>query len=453
MIYLLIPVLMAGMITDEKANGNLQLLLTTQLSVFELIISKLMQRLLQILPFVLLALPPLMFAAGQIGLPFSLVVGHFCTSLLPMAGFPAISVLVSVWCRQTRQAVLITYLICGGFFITSLLVNRLVQMPAVTWNSGSFGWKLLHNAIEFLNLLTPEYAAHQFRGDKIAQGYICLLQSLLAWSLVSGLCLWIACQRLRPAYLRQLGHDSITRKSWKVKRPPVSDQPLRWKEHYTQGLIRLNLFHNQRLFWLGLTFLLTQLVFLFFLFELYSPRSLGMILDAIQRRDFSALAAWANNGFWSGNFIAVSYLMCNIFILMVALRSSGCITSEREKQTWESLLLSPLETEELVRGKLWGVLDALVPYWHTYAVAALPWALLGGESTFFFHLIMYCSTLIMIYLIDAVGIYCSATSRSSWSSLLKTLVFSYLGGSVLSCFMVPVIGIVSALLGLFWRLC
>ena len=47
--------------------------------------------------------------------------------------------------------------------------------------------------------------------------------------------------------------------------------------------------------------------------------------------------------------------------VIVGIRCSGAIVSEREKQTWEALLVTPLTARELVRGKLCLLLS---PKWH-----------------------------------------------------------------------------------------
>ena len=42
--------------------------------------------------------------------------------------------------------------------------------------------------------------------------------------------------------------------------------------------------------------------------------------------------------------------------MVVGIRCSGAISGERERLTWEALLLTPLETRYLVRGKLRGIM-------------------------------------------------------------------------------------------------
>src|SRR5262245_66316966 len=66
--------------------------------------------------------------------------------------------------------------------------------------------------------------------------------------------------------------------------------------------------------------------------------------------------------------------------LLVGIRCSGAVSGEREKQTWEALLLTPLTSRQLIRGKLWGIMGASLIYVLAYAVPALLLSLAGSAS-------------------------------------------------------------------------
>src|SRR5438552_13359110 len=129
--------------------------------------------------------------------------------------------------------------------------------------------------------------------------------------------------------------------------------------------------------------------------------------------------------------------------LVVGIRCSGAISGERERLTWEALLLTPLETRHLVRGKLRGIMGASYPYLRVYAVPAVLLSLLGGVRSFVWTIIALAVTLLAMYFIGAVGIWCSVRSKSSWRSLLGTLGFGYLGAFLMFLVTSPIIGIVS----------
>jgi ABC-type Na+ efflux pump permease subunit len=117
--------------------------------------------------------------------------------------------------------------------------------------------------------------------------------------------------------------------------------------------------------------------------------------------------------------------------LVVGVRCSGAVTAERERQTWEALLLTPLSAEEILDGKLWGVLGASLWYLLAYAAPAVALSALGGPLAFFWTVLWLGVTVLAMYYVGAAGLWCSVRSRNSWRSLLGTLAAGYLGGLAL----------------------
>jgi ABC-type transport system involved in multi-copper enzyme maturation permease subunit len=132
--------------------------------------------------------------------------------------------------------------------------------------------------------------------------------------------------------------------------------------------------------------------------------------------------------------------------LVIAIRCSGAVTGEREKNTWEALLLTPLETRELIRSKLWGIIGASIPYLAAYAVPALLLALVGGGIPLFWTALWLGVTVLALVFVGAAGLWCSVRSKSSWRSLLGTLGISYIGGFLIFCLTSPVLFLAALLL-------
>ncbi len=104
------PALTAGAITDEKTRGTLQYLLTADVTGWEIVTSKLFGRIWQVLILCLAVLPMLCFLVGLGGYhPIALAV-PFVLVLVPVFAIASASLLASVWCRQTRDAVLMVYI-------------------------------------------------------------------------------------------------------------------------------------------------------------------------------------------------------------------------------------------------------------------------------------------------------------------------------------------------------
>jgi ABC-type transport system involved in multi-copper enzyme maturation permease subunit len=131
--------------------------------------------------------------------------------------------------------------------------------------------------------------------------------------------------------------------------------------------------------------------------------------------------------FWQGMIVML------LAGLVIAVRCSGAVTGEREKNTWEALLLTPLETRQLIRSKLWGIVGASWPYLLAYVLPAVMFSVIGGVPCVLFTLLWFGVTWLAMYFVGGAGLWCSVRAKNSWRSLLSTLGISYIGGFLLFC--------------------
>lgn len=132
----------------------------------------------------------------------------------------------------------------------------------------------------------------------------------------------------------------------------------------------------------------------------------------------------AENGFQVQGLVA---MLAASFI--VGVRCSGGITGERERQTWEAVLLTPLSAKQLVASKLWGVMSACYWYLLAYAAPAVLLSALGGWGALVWTAAWLAITVLAMYFLGAAGVWCSARSKTSWRSLLATMGVGYLVGT------------------------
>jgi ABC-type transport system involved in multi-copper enzyme maturation permease subunit len=407
---LLTPAFVAGAISDEKVRGTLQYLLTADLRPGEIVLGKLLGRLYQVLLLTLVGLPMLCFLGVFGGLDGGMLLAFLGQTLLVAFGIGAASLLASVWARHTRDAVLALYALgVAGFIVVFLLPHSRLA-----------GWLSGFNPVAGLQ---PGNQARQ------------LVASALAWGSVGLVCLLLAVWRLQPAYLRQLeGRGRKKHRWWQVVRLSVVGDPLRWKERHVEGIAPLAVL-RQVPCWLGIV--LVVLATLFFsirilLNHLPAPITTNQFWARVARLEIAAVAdalvhlRSAEEAFYQQG-LAVMVLASFI----VGIRCSGAVTGEREKRTWEALLMTPLETRRLVRGKLWGIVGAGFPYLAAYGITAAPLAMLGGLAALFWTIVWLAVTLMGMCYLGAAGLWASARCQSSWRSLLMTLGLGYIGGFVL----------------------
>src|SRR5262249_33425806 len=153
-----------------------------------------------------------------------------------------------------------------------------------------------------------------------------------------------------------------------------------------------------------------------------------------------------------GAFMIQSLVVMLLASLVVGVRCSGAVCGERERQTWEALLLTPLETRALIRGKVWGILGASYPYLLCYAIPAVPLSLLGGIGALAATLGWLGVTWLAMYFLGAAGIWSSVKAKTSWRSLLATMGFGYVLGTFIYLCSFPVLMILIVLLMMFLSL-
>jgi hypothetical protein len=128
--------------------------------------------------------------------------------------------------------------------------------------------------------------------------------------------------------------------------PPIGERPMLWKELYIERVGTLGRFGR----WLGV--LVTLLV---------GGVSLGLAAVAgwalFWQRDL-AWEAWATNEL--GAILQdTGFLLSVLLQFGIGLRAAVSIASERDRATWDALLVTPLAPDEIVPAKLYGSLHAL----------------------------------------------------------------------------------------------
>jgi ABC-type Na+ efflux pump permease subunit len=399
------PALVAGAITDEKRRGTLQHLLLTDFGTRPLLLGKLLGRVAQVALVALAGLPLFALLGGFGGVrPFTFLAFEVLSVLVVFA-LAAAAILASVWCRQTRDAVLAVY--------------------AVGVAAGLVVWKLGGILDEF-NPLWVLDSADLVGADELGRR---LALAATCWGTLGGVCLGLAVWRLNPAYLREL--EAAPRKAawYAARRAAVGDDPVLWRERHVEGLAPAAGLRRvpQWLVVTGLALATTASSLLILTLSLAPGASPADVFDALRHLDFVRLDSLLPGA--ADGFLVQGVVILLLASLVVGIRCSGAVTGERERQTWEPLLLTPLTARELIRGKLWGIMGASYVYLVACGLPAGVLSSLAGPLAFFWTILWLAVTVLAMYFVGATGLYSSVGSKSSWQSLLKTLFYGYLAAS------------------------
>jgi ABC-type transport system involved in multi-copper enzyme maturation permease subunit len=423
------PVFVAGAVTEEKRRGTLQYLLTTDLESRHILLGKLLARVGQIALVSSAGLPLFALLAGFGGVQPITLLALIVALLVPSLALASMALLASVWCRQTRDAMLALYPLCA------------LAGLAVWFFQGWFRY------LNPLFVLEPSWGA--WRSMDLAELGWRLFLSSLYWGTVGGISLGLAIWRLRPSYRAELENTRPQSLRWySVLRAPVQEEPIRWRERHVEGLAPTSGLRRIPQ-WLAVAAIavLTICSSLSILWWSLPPRSsVGDAMVALARFQPGRLAALMPDA--GIGFLVQGLVVMLLASLIVGIRCSGAVTGERERQTWEALLLTPLSAKQLIRGKLWGIMGASYVYLLAYAAPAVVLSVLGGVMALLWTLLWLAVTLLAMYYIGAAGLWASVRSKNSWRALLVTMLAGYVGGLAIYLCTTPILVIFAFIVGL-----
>jgi hypothetical protein len=234
----------------------------------------------------------------------------------------------------------------------------------------------------------------------------------LGWFVPAAGCLIAATMCLRPVALRQLENFSRPPRRWFLRRftRRVSNDPIRWREEHGRGPFGSSI--------LAATPLWAALVFV-------------MVFSILVQ---STLVLPNGKQAWWFQAMALAFLAS----LTVAVRSSAAISGERECQTWEAVLLTPLEIRELIDSKLQGILTSTRRLLLTYALPALAMTWNGHHDAFYALATGLVAAWVLMQFVGAAGLCFSAHAASTGQSLGATIAFGFGGAFLLLTVLWPI---------------
>jgi len=402
-----VPGFVASTFTEEKTRGTIEHLLTADLTSLEIVVGKFLGKVVQLAVFLSCALPFAIFA-GTLGNLEASSLFAICTfAIAPAIAICAVSLLASVLFRQNRDAILAVYLFvfwawCVGE-LPILLVLFARYLPTTNFNAMAV-FDQLNYAGAWMQMLTPIYIltpgwSHGHSSTTIQR----MAFASVVWLVVTVASLALAAWRLRPVVRREMENLGKRR----TPRPlpfllnyrGLEADPIAWKEEFVAGVAPIGILRRVPT-WAGWALTFMASVGVSFLLRYSSP------LNEL-------------------HFFEHAAMLASFTGLCVAIRASSAISGEREANTWEALLLTPLEIRQLIDSKLLGIQRGIRSYLVAYSIPVAALAALHGISCFLITAIGFVASLALIRLAGAFGVYFSATTGSSSRSLYGTLSWGY----------------------------
>ncbi len=427
-VLLLTPAMVAGLIADEKQRKTLHYLLASSLSSFEIIVGKLTSRMLQLGVLLLIGVPIISLLSLFGGVDPLHIVLAFAATVTTAFFLSSLAILVSVHAKRPREAITFVYLLEVAWLFVPSLVRWI--MPA----AGGY-WVTLYEWIrpvnEWVAITSPFHLiSGGLAGRAITRpGW---LLDAMAWmcgcQVVYGLLfVLLSVFRLRPVYQKQ-GDRGTRGLRWLVKRgrfmarPECGDDAMMWKERYVSRTSVVTKVVAM-IVGIGSVGLLAYFTVAYFAYPAFKE---------LLACGYGAGSEQTRNEF--NNYLRfICTFIYVLWCIAITSTSSGGLTSEREEDTWISLVSTPLSGLEIIRAKMFGAVWSL--RWVGLLMLTL-W--MTGVAAGAVHpiglILVVLETAIFVWFVTALGTYLSLRSATSSRALLSTLgILIFLNGGYLLC--------------------
>lgn len=427
---ILTPVYSASAVADEKERRTLEFLLATDLRNREIVLSKLLSRFLNLGMLLLAGLPIIGFLQFLGGVDPGLVLAAYAATLATVANLACLSILFSVLVRKGRDAILLAYLSIVAYFIVySLIKAGFAIFPSLQLFPSTDSWQspvTLNDAADWFNagnIIEAVFVRLDFvgfrRGSAINDALPVVLRDyVLFHGILALICVTWAVLRLRAIALKEAYSKPrvVSLGVRLIGRPDIGTQPMIWKEVFAEPGLRLHWFGRILVVLLITVSFLPLGFILYYTMDPYASRGNAGYLS-------EAMNVWAR---------VVGTMVACLLLLGVAVRSAGGISGERDKQTLDSLLTSPLDSNDILLGKWLGGI-ASVRRGRLWLAAIYGLAVLAGGVNPVGMLLLVIGWLVYASFVSILGLWFSTTCRTTMratASTLATTLFAF-GGHLL----------------------
>jgi ABC-type transport system involved in multi-copper enzyme maturation permease subunit len=332
-VLLVSPALVAGTIAVERERRTIEYLFATDLTNREIVFGKLIARLMSIGYLVLAGLPILASAMLMGGIAPEQLVAIFVITLSTMVTVAILAVAVSVWAPRVRDAITRAYIILLALLTVPWVVYMLGSV------SGYYHWVEPVNqrliAANPISAWTQASLLHRFVTHGTGNiSWTPIWEMLVVQGVFSACLAILATWGVRRVHLREAGKAPPRPKRQLLVRKsrPIGDNPMLWKEMVTARASGKLGFVARIAMLLILLSILVSYGYTFFMLD--------------------------GRGSAESTTTACDFLAC-MALLLAAGRAAGTISAEKEKDTWITLLSTPLSNREIIMAKIAGSLYAV----------------------------------------------------------------------------------------------
>lgn len=402
-------IMLSTSISDEIYNRTLGVLMTTPINSFQIVMGKLLSKLLQLILLLAISLPLLAIVRVFGGVPWGYIVSSLCITLTTAICFGSISLFFSIFRRNAYSAIITSVLVIGVVFAIAPLLFSLM------WWALDMRYIISANTLEILFYHMNPYAAMVFETNRMAMPRFAAGMGAMHWPLhclimlaASTVLLAVSMSIVRKVALRQATGQLIAgakkRKRGKTAAGSVEgsdglDQPQRvygppvlWKE------LKKPIFQRRKK-----TSIIIISIAVILLFATYAFLGAKDVLD---EEAFHIM-------------YVLMFLALGMLFTIVA--PATCITTEKESRSWPILLGTTLSRSEILLGKIGGLMPRCLPIWLFLIGHVLLFVLAGIiRPLAIVHILMLVVGLIAMFI--GTGLYFSTRFKRTTTAVVMNFV-------------------------------
>jgi ABC-type transport system involved in multi-copper enzyme maturation permease subunit len=332
---LIAVVMLSTAINSEIHQRTLGVLMTTPISSVQVVVGKLLSKLLQLILLLGISLPILSIVRVFGGVPWDYVISGLCITLTAAVFAGSISLLLSIYTRHAHSVIVRTILICFLLYVAPLGVFALLRtLYGVVGVDAVFPYI---NPFVAMSIHTGQMLVPSSVGSGMIWPVHCAIMLggsafLLAVSTVS----------VRRVGLRQAAGQTGAFSSWRERRAGKRNRQTRAVSPVTAGKIRR--VKGPPIIWKEMT---TAFIKRRTLSNIIGAVAAGLILVA-------AYGICAYEGVLGDKSTHIGFVVMYVCVglFRTSTFAATSVTSEREAQTLAMLLATPLERRQIVLGKI-----------------------------------------------------------------------------------------------------
>ena len=359
-------IMLSTSISDEIYNRTLGLLMTTPVNSFQIVMGKLLSKLLQLMLLMLISLPVLAIVRVFGGVPWGYVVSSLFITLSTVIFLGSLSLFFSIFTRKAYVAIILTCLTAAALFalipIMGFMIWHTLELRSAVPEKTMFTVFLLPNPYCNLFFNTMLMAEPRAAGGMPTFFWPLHCGIILA---ASAILLSVCVFKVRKVALRQATGQlkAPSRKSRARKKTNgeqggsedsrgrsrvVTGPPILWRELRSPMLGRRKV-----------ASIVTIVLCLGALLVTYLLCAMENVLDDNEIH----------------NVYAVIFLCIGMLFSIVL--ASTCITSEKEARSWPLLMATTLDDNDILFGKFVGIVRRCLPAWLLLLGHTLIFSLVG----------------------------------------------------------------------------